>query len=129
MVNDGPDAVDDSDTTDEDTPITVDLLANDTDMEGDELTVTAATVPAEQGTLVDNGDGTVTFTPAPDFNGTATISYSITDGNGGTDSAEHTIEVTPVNDDPVAVDDLETTDEDTPVTIDLIGNDTDAVGE
>ncbi|AKS46067.1 Ca2+-binding protein, RTX toxin-related [Octadecabacter temperatus] len=128
-VNDGPDAVDDADTTDEDTPITVDLLANDTDEEGDDLTVTAASVPAEQGTLVDNGDGTVTFTPAPDFNGEATISYSITDGNGGTDSAEHVITVTPVNDDPVAVDDIETTDEDTPVTIDLIGNDTDVDGD
>ena len=128
-VNDGPDAVDDADTTDEDTPITVDLLANDTDEEGDTLSVTGATVPADQGTLVDNGDGTVTFTPAENFNGEATISYSITDGNGGTDSAEHVITVTPVNDDPVAVDDLETTDEDTPVTIDLIGNDTDVDGD
>jgi Ca2+-binding RTX toxin-like protein len=128
-LNDGPTANDDADVTDEDTPVTVDLIDNDTDEEGDPLTVTGATVPADQGTLVDNGDGTVTFTPADNFNGTATISYSITDGNGGTDSATHTIEVAPVNDDPVAVDDLETTDEDTPVTIDLIGNDTDVDGD
>ncbi|SPH21255.1 Bifunctional hemolysin/adenylate cyclase [Ascidiaceihabitans donghaensis] len=128
-VVDAPDAVDDEDTTDEDTSITVNLLANDTDPEGQALTVTGASVPAEQGTLVDNGDGTVTFTPAPNFNGEATISYSITDTEGGTDSAIHTINVTPVNDDPVAVDDLETTDEDTPVIIDLIGNDTDVDGD
>jgi hypothetical protein len=128
-VVDAPDAVDDEDTTDEDTAVTVDLLANDTDPEGQALTVTGASVPADQGTLVDNGDGTVTFTPAPNFNGEATISYSIVDTEGGTDSAIHTITVTPVNDDPVAVDDLETTDEDVPVTIDLIGNDTDVDGD
>jgi len=128
-VNDAPDAVNDVDTTDEDTPITVDLIGNDTDVDGDDLTVTGATVPTDQGTLVDNGDGTVTFTPAPDFNGTATISYSITDGNGGTDTAIHEIDVTPVNDDPVAVDDQANTMEETPVTIDLIGNDTDVDGD
>ncbi len=128
-VNDGPDAVDDSDTTDEDTPITVDLLANDTDDDGDTLTVTSATVPADQGTLVDNGDGTVTFTPAPNFNGTATISYEISDGNGGTDTAEHVIEVTPVNDAPDAVNDVDTTDEDTPITLDVLANDTDVDGD
>lgn len=128
-VNDGPTANDDDDTTDEDTAITVDLTANDTDPDGDTLTVTGASVPSDQGTLVDNGDGTVTFTPAENFNGEATISYSITDNNGGTSSAEHTVNVTPVNDDPVAVDDIETTDEDQPIVIDLIGNDTDVDGD
>ncbi|MFT6024077.1 MAG: Ca2+-binding RTX toxin-like protein [Ascidiaceihabitans sp.] len=128
-VNDGPDAVNDADVTDEDTAVTVDLLDNDTDVEGDTLTVTGATVPADQGTLVDNGDGTVTFTPADNFNGTATISYSITDGNGGTDTAIHEIEVAAVNDDPIAVDDIVSTDEDVPVVIDLIGNDTDVDGD
>jgi Ca2+-binding RTX toxin-like protein len=128
-VNDGPDAVNDGDVTDEDTAITVDLIANDTDLDGDTLTVTGATVPASQGTLVDNGDGTVTFTPVENFNGEATISYSITDGNGGTDTAIHTIDVTPVNDAPVAVDDIAETFEDEAVVIDLIGNDTDADGD
>ncbi|MEP1587141.1 MAG: tandem-95 repeat protein [Tateyamaria sp.] len=128
-VNDGPDAVNDSDVTDEDTPITVDLLANDTDLDGDTLTVTGATVPENQGTLVDNGDGTVTFNPAENFNGEVTISYAITDGNGGTDTAIHTITVTPVNDAPVAVDDIAETFEDEPVVIDLIGNDTDVDGD
>ncbi|MCX7559949.1 Ig-like domain-containing protein [Sulfitobacter sp. F26204] len=124
-INDAPVAMDDADVTDEDTPITVDLLANDTDVDGDDLRVTEATVPEEQGTLVDNGDGTVTFTPAPNFNGTATISYTISDGNGGEDSAVHVIEVDPEIEPPVANDDEATTAEDTPVVIDLRGNDSD----
>lgn len=128
-VNDAPDAVNDSDVTDEDTAVTVDLLANDTDVDGDTLTVTGATVPAEQGTLVDNGDGTVTFTPAPDFNGDATISYEISDGNGGTDSAVHVITVEGVQDAPDANDDTAETDEDTPVTIDVLDNDSDPDGD
>ncbi len=128
-INDGPVANDGSDTTDEDTPITVDLVANDTDADGDALSVISATVPADQGTLVNNGDGTVTFTPAENFNGDATISYEISDGNGGTDTADHVITVTPVNDDPVAVDDDVTVDEDDSVIIDPIANDTDADGD
>ena len=105
-VNDGPDAVDDADSTPEDTPITVDLLANDTDPDGDALTVTNASVPADQGTLVDNGDGTVTFTPALNFTGEATITYTITDPDGEEDTANHTITVTPEDDAPIAADDV-----------------------
>ncbi len=127
-VNDAPDAVNDAETTPEDTPVTVDVLGNDTDVDGDMLTITGASVPADQGTvaIVDNK---LLFTPAENFNGDATISYSITDGNGGTDTADAVVTVTPVNDDPVAVDDLEETDEDTAVVIDLVGNDTDVDGD
>ena len=128
-VNDGPVANTDTDTTEEDTPVTVDLLANDTDDDGDDLTVINATVPAEQGTLVDNGDGTVTFTPAPNFNGEATITYEISDSNGGTDTSTHVINVTPVNDAPDAVNDADVTDFNTPVTVDLLANDTDVDGD
>ncbi|WP_415920388.1 Ig-like domain-containing protein [Tateyamaria sp. SN6-1] len=129
-VNDAPDAVDDSDTTDEDVAITVDLLANDTDVDGDDLTVTEATLAdPSTGTLDDNGDGTVTFTPAPNFNGPVEINYTISDGNGGTDSAIHTINVAPQGDAPVTVDDTATTDEDTPVTIDPLANDSDPDGD
>ncbi|WP_370401600.1 tandem-95 repeat protein [Sulfitobacter sp. JB4-11] len=128
-INDAPDAVDDADSTDEDTAITVDLLANDADVDGDPMSVVAATVPAEQGTLVDNGDGTVTFTPAPDFAGEATISYTIEDPEGLQDSALHTITVVPVDDAPVAEDDAAETDEDTPVTVDVLANDSDPDGD
>lgn len=125
-VNDAPVAVDDTDTTDLDTTVTVDLLANDSDVDGDTLSVTAATVPPEQGSLLNNGDGTVTFTPAAAFTGPATISYAISDGNGGEDSAVHVIDVTPeVLAPPVANDDTAATDEDTAVIVDLRGNDID----
>ena len=92
-VNDDPVANDDSDTTDFNTAVVVDLLDNDTDVDGDDLTVTGASVPASEGTLTDNGGGKYTFTPAAGFTGVATISYTISDGNGGTDSAVHTVEV------------------------------------
>jgi VCBS repeat-containing protein/surface protein len=79
--------------------LTIDVLDNDTDVDGNTLTITAATVSAEQGTVA-IVDGKLDFTPAENFNGTATISYDISDGQGGTDSAEATVTVTPVNDDP-----------------------------
>lgn len=128
-INDAPDAVDDTHGTDEDTATTVNLLANDTDVDGDALTVMEATVPADQGTLVDNGDGTVTFTPAPDFSGEAVISYTIEDEEGLQDSAIHTINVVPVADAPNAEDDTAETDEDTPVTVDVLDNDSDPDGD
>ncbi len=128
-VNDAPLAVDGADATDEDTAVTVDLLANDSDVDGDPLTVTAASVAAGQGSLTDNGDGTVTFTPAPDFNGTATISYTVSDGQGGTANAQHVITVRPVNDAPVANPDSDTTPFNTAITVDLIANDSDVDGD
>ncbi|WP_438987830.1 Ig-like domain-containing protein, partial [Marivivens donghaensis] len=123
-INDAPDAINDAITTDEDTPVTIDALDNDVDVDGDDLTITAASVPADQGT-VEIIDNELVFTPAEDFNGEATISYSIEDGNGGTDTAEVAVTVEPVNDDPVAVDDIVTTDEDTPITFNPAANDTD----
>ncbi|MFK7835564.1 MAG: tandem-95 repeat protein [Sulfitobacter sp.] len=128
-VNDAPDAVDDVDVTPEDTPITVDLLANDTDVDGDDLTVTAVSVPADQGEVVDNGDGTATFTPNPDFVGEVTISYTIEDEEGLTDSAEHTVYVNEVSDAPVTEDDAAETPEDTPITVDVLENDSDPDGD
>ncbi|ELC3159240.1 tandem-95 repeat protein, partial [Vibrio harveyi] len=120
-VNDAPVAVDDTVTTDEDTAVTIDVLANDSDPENDQLTITNASVPAEQGTVA-IVDGKLVFTPAENFNGDATISYTISDGQL-TDDATVAVTVNPVNDAPVAVDDTVTTDEDTAVTIDVLAND------
>ncbi|MEQ6118213.1 Ig-like domain-containing protein, partial [Reichenbachiella sp. MALMAid0571] len=89
--NDPPIAVDDEDTTDEDTPVTVVVLDNDSDADGDDLTVTQAT--SAKGTVEINSDGTITFTPNTDFVGEAIVNYTITDGNGGFDSAIVTITV------------------------------------
>ncbi|EKO3843336.1 tandem-95 repeat protein, partial [Vibrio harveyi] len=122
-VNDAPVAVDDTVTTDEDTAVTIDVLANDSDPENDQLTITNASVPAEQGTVT-IVDGKLVFTPTENFNGDATISYTISDGQL-TDDATVAVTVNPVNDAPVAVDDTVTTDEDTAVTIDVLANDSD----
>ncbi|MCB1725766.1 MAG: tandem-95 repeat protein, partial [Gammaproteobacteria bacterium] len=63
--------------------------------------------------------GTVTFTPDVNYNGPATFEYTISDGNGGTDMATVTVNVAPVNDAPVAVNDNVGTAEDTPLTLGL----------
>ncbi|WP_045481075.1 tandem-95 repeat protein [Vibrio owensii] len=126
-VNDAPVANNDSTATDEDTPVTIDVLLNDTDVDGDALTIVNASVPAEQGT-VEIVDGKLVFTPAEDFNGEATITYVVTDGEL-TDEATVSVTVNPVNDAPVANNDSTTTDEDTPVTIDVLPNDTDVDGD
>jgi large repetitive protein len=125
-VNDPPVAVNDTGTTPEDTPVTLTVLANDTDVDGDKLTVTGAT--ATNGTVTVNPDGTITFTPNPNFNGTAVVTYTISDGKGGTSTATATITVAPVNDPPVAVNDLAATTEDTPIRIPVLANDTDVDG-
>ncbi|WP_156148304.1 tandem-95 repeat protein, partial [Vibrio jasicida] len=126
-VNDAPVAVDDIATTDEDTPVTIDVLPNDTDLDNDTLTIVSASVPIEQG-IVEIVDGKLVFTPAENFNGEATITYVVSDGEL-TDEATVSVTVNPVNDAPIANDDSATTDEDTPVTIDVLPNDTDVDGD
>src|SRR5207253_8449516 len=96
--------------TAEDVPVTISPLDNDSDLDGDILTITS--VSPTNGTAVIVGGTNVVFTPATNFNGTATIGYSISDGNGGTASALITVTVSPANDAPVAVDDAANTAED-----------------
>ncbi|EIO2933542.1 tandem-95 repeat protein, partial [Vibrio parahaemolyticus] len=126
-INDAPNAENDVITTEEDTAVTIDVLVNDSDVEGDALSIQSASVPSEQGS-VDIVDGKLVFTPAENFNGEATITYIVTDGDL-TDEAKVTVTVTPVNDSPVAVDDTVSTQEDTVVTIDVLTNDTDVDGD
>ncbi|MEC9291283.1 MAG: Ig-like domain-containing protein [Pseudomonadota bacterium] len=132
-VNDAPDANDDSFTTAEDTALTIpaaNILANDTDPDGDTLTITGVSVLSGGGTAVLNADGSVTYTPAADYHGPAVLEYSISDGNGGTDTARINITVTPEND-PDAVDDFTSTNEDTTVIIPnatILANDVDDMG-
>ena len=109
-------------------PVTIPVLGNDTDVDGDTLTVTDASDPAN-GSVAINGDGTVTYTPDPDFHGTDTFEYQVCDDDGACDIATVTITVDPVNDGPDAVNDSDTTDEDTPVVIPVLGNDTDVDGD
>ncbi|EOV9523179.1 tandem-95 repeat protein [Vibrio parahaemolyticus] len=126
-INDAPNAKNEVITTGEDTAVTIDVLVNDSDVEGDVLSIQSASVPKEQGT-VEVVDGKLVFTPAENFNGEATISYIVTDGDL-TDEAKVSVTVTPVNDSPVAVDDTTSIQEDTAVTIDVLTNDTDVDGD
>ncbi|HCG8423137.1 TPA: tandem-95 repeat protein [Vibrio parahaemolyticus] len=126
-INDAPNAKNDVITTEEDTAVTIDVLVNDSDVEGDVLSIQSASVPSEQGS-VDIVDGKLVFTPAENFNGEATITYIVTDGDL-TDEAKVSVTVTPVNDSPVAVDDTVSTQQDTVVTIDVLPNDSDVDGD
>ncbi|WP_407496513.1 Ig-like domain-containing protein, partial [Pseudooceanicola sp. MF1-13] len=122
-VDEAPVAVDDAEDTPEDTAIIINALENDSDPQNDPLTITDVT-GATNGTATVIGNQVV-YTPDADFNGTETLTYTVTDPDGNTDTATITVNVTPVNDAPVANDDQDTTDEDTAVTIDVLGNDTD----
>ncbi|WP_425100193.1 Ig-like domain-containing protein [Tropicibacter sp. S64] len=123
-VNDAPVAEDDAATTDEDVATLIDVLGNDSDVDlGDIIGVTAAS--AANGTVVVQADGQLLYTPDPNFNGTDTITYEITDLGGLTSTATVTVTVNPVPDAPVAEDDSATTDEDTAVTFAVLGNDYD----
>ena len=117
-----PDAVDDTGRTPTDTPISVDLLENDSDPDGDPLTVTDITEPAN-GTVTDNGDGTVTYTPNPGFSGPDTFTYKACDDDGNCDIASVTITVE--NAPPVAEDDSTATRPNTPVSVPVLTNDSD----
>ena len=104
-----------------------DELATDSEPDGDPLTVTGAS--ATNGTVVINPDGTLTYTPNANFNGTDTVTYTISDGQGGTSIASVAVTVVPVNDPPVAANDTASTNEDVPITIGVLGNDTDLDGD
>lgn len=119
--------------TTEDTPVTISastLLQNDTDGDGDALTL-AGVSNAIGGTVAINAQGNVVFTPNANYNGAASFSYTVSDGNGGTTTASVSLTVTPVNDAPVANNNSFGATEDTAITLtaaQLLGNDSDVDG-
>ena len=130
-VNTPPIAVDDLATTEEGVVVSGNVLANDTDADGDALTAALDLGPAN-GTLSLNADGTFDYTPNAGFVGTDDFFYVLDDGNGGTDTASVSITVTaapPVNTPPVAADDTATTEEGVLVSGNVLSNDTDADGD
>ena len=114
--NTAPLAVDDAAETPEDTPVTIAVLANDSDPDGDTLAVVEASAPAHGSAVVADA-GTVTYTPEPDFNGSDRFTYTVGDGSGLTARAAVKVTVLPVNDPPLPLDDAAETPEDTPVTV------------
>ena len=129
-ANDAPVALDDVGATDEDVAVILSPLGNDTDIDGDTLSL-AGVGPVTNGDVVDNGDGTLTFTPDANFNGTATVAYTVGDGQTPelTDVGEITVTVNPVNDAPVAVDDAVSADEDVAAIVSPLTNDIDVDGD
>ncbi|MDJ0756141.1 MAG: tandem-95 repeat protein [Ardenticatenaceae bacterium] len=127
-VNDAPTAVDDEAATPEDTPLEIDVLANDSDVDGDALTIAGVTQPAE-GLVQLTAGQTLLYTPTLNFNGLVTMTYTINDGFGLTDTARVTVTVVPVNDGPIAVDDVAATAEDTSLQINVLDNDGDVDGD
>ena len=123
-VNNPPVANDDSATTSEDTSVSVDVLYNDSDPDGDPLSVTTASAPAH-GTAIKNPDDTVTYSPNLNYSGTDSFTYTVSDGKGGMASAVVTVTVSPVNDPPVAQAQTVSTTQDTAVNIALTAVDPD----
>ena len=121
-VNDGPVAVDDEATGDEDTSIFIDVLANDSDVDSENIQIVSAvgSVDPSNGSVAQDVEtGQLIYTPDDDFFGTDTFSYVISDG-GLTSEATVTVTIEPVNDRPEANDDSFVTDEDTAINDNLI---------
>ena len=133
-VNDPPVAVDDAYATDEDTTLNIaapGMLGNDSDPDGDPLTVVVLTVP-QHGSGSIGSDGSLNYMPDANFSGSDTFSYKASDGAAESNIATVTITVNPINDPPVAGDDAYSTDEDTPLNVGapgVLGNDSDPEGD
>ncbi len=130
-VNDAPVAVADVATTAEDTAVTINVANNDTDVDNsdsvDTTTLTIVSAAAEGSASVVSGQ--IEYTPAANFNGSDSLTYQIKDQHGATSNvATLIINVSGVNDAPVAAADTGSTAEDTELVIDVIGNDTDIDG-
>ncbi len=124
-VNDAPMAGNDNAETTDSTSVIIEVLSNDSDVDGDDLTIEAISA-AVNGTVVDNGDGTITYTPNDSFFGVDTFEYVIGDGNGATATATVTVEVVGLT--PIGVvslgPDSASIDPDSSVEIDVLANDT-----
>ena len=130
-VNDAPVAADDTGATNEDTLIDLEVLVNDSDVEGDELTVSEVTQPPHGTAQIINGGSQVRYTPALNYNGLDTFAYVVSDGFL-TDTATVDVTVLPVNDAPVAYGDVYTVTEDTALNVTqpgVLANDVDIDGD
>ncbi len=99
VINSAPIAFDDTAATSADTSVAIDVLANDTDADGDALSVQSFG-QASNGTVVENSDGTLSYTPDAGFSGTDSFTYTVTDGID--EDAPATVTVTISLDDPFA---------------------------
>ena len=125
-----PDAVDDAVTVAEDDPaIAIDVLDNDDDDDGDTLVITDKTNGAKGSVAITGGGSGLTYNPNTDANGGDSFTYTISDGNGGEDTATVDVTITASNDEPVAGNDTETVVEDITEDIVVLDNDDDIDGD
>ncbi|MEL6815322.1 MAG: Ig-like domain-containing protein, partial [Cyanobacteria bacterium J06598_3] len=140
-VNDDPEASDDGGTeftTDEATTFTTgNVLTNDTDIDGDTLSVLSIDATSTQGLVTDNGDGTFSYSPNGQFDALTTgdsvtdsFTYTVDDGNGGTDTATVSITINGENNNPVVTGPVtSTTDEESgSFSLDLLSGTSDPEG-
>ncbi len=129
-LNEAPVAVDDNFTGDEDAVISGNVLDNDTDENGDQLTVTPATIlTANGGTVILSADGSFTYQGAANYHGTDSFEYTVTDPDGESDTGVVNLTINEVNDAPVANDDSYAGDEDTQISGNVLDNDKDEDGD
>ncbi|MEA3503369.1 MAG: cadherin-like domain-containing protein, partial [Actinomycetota bacterium] len=132
-INDPPVAHPDQAATRPDRPVTIDVIANDEDPDGDVLLVSGVEgVDSKRGRGEPTADrSAVQFTPAAGFTGQVTFSYSIDDGRGGSATSDVVVDVIPLdrNEPPVAVTDIAATRSGSPVTINVLVNDSDPEGD
>ena len=126
-VPDPPTIVADTATTAEDDAVSIDVLANDSDVDGDTLTIMSVTSPAHGTAQIVSGQ--VLYTPTENYFGPDSFSYTANDGTGNMASANVAVTVTPVPDPPTIVADTATTGENVAVTIDVLANDSDVDGD
>lgn len=118
----------DNATTDEDFPVTIDVLANDTGIDDIPLTVTISADPSS-GTAIVNPNNTITYSPILNFYGEDSFSYQVCDFNIDCANANVTVTINPINDPPTANNDTTETLINTAVTIDVLINDNDVDGD
>ncbi len=128
-ISANPIAVDDSAKTQQETPVVIDLVSNDSDKDGDLLvsSVEVTSQPTQGSVTIDKATGKATYTPNKDAHGTDTFTYIVYDKEGNpSEPATVTVEISA---NPVAVDDSAKTQQETPVVIDLVSNDGDKDGD
>ncbi|MEO0450959.1 MAG: Ig-like domain-containing protein, partial [Pseudomonadota bacterium] len=125
--NGAPTPADDSASTSQNEAVSINVLVNDTDPDGDAVAVTDFTQPSN-GAVTDLGGGVLEYTPNADFSGTDTFSYTVSDGTLSTD-ATVSVEVLAGNRPPTANNDSGDTTSDAAIAIDVLENDSDPDGD
>jgi VCBS repeat-containing protein len=134
-VNDAPVAADVALSTAEDTALVIDLYAYATDVDStlvraiDESPLPMIVTGPQHGTLVADVDGTYSYTPDANYFGADSFTYKVNDGELDSNVATVTLNITAVNDAPIAADTQAATDEDTPLNLDLLAAASDVDGD